>query len=508
MARRTAYDMIDFVLKILAEARSALPERRLDWGNMKLKRYLSEHREFFMDIGRIGLPVALQNLLTSTLSLVDSLMVGGLGSYALGAVGLAGQFSSLLYASYWGLASGGTMFFAQYWGSKDDEGLCRSYGLTMASMMLVGFVFMILAVIFPQAVMGVYTNDPEVQQIGAQYLRIIGLSYPLQVLAMAISCLLRSTENVKVPLYASIGSVLTNTGLNYLLIGGHFGAPALGVSGAAIASLTAAGVNLIILLWFALRDRKGYIRRLRDQFRWTRALIKEYYVKCAPIIANELLYGIGVLLINRVLGRQGADALAAVAIFRSIEGLIFAFFGGLANASSVMIGKQAGAGHLKEAYGDAKRLSLLCPMITLVVCVLVVCLREPILGLFSPTPATAEYVRAMLLIYMVAAPLRTCNYIQVNNFRAGGETLLGAIFEIGGILLISAPIVNLTGLYLHWPFLLVFGSMYLEEVIKVFLETFFTLRGKWLKPVTPEGQAALDEFRGYLKKRHKREACA
>lgn len=114
----------------------------------------------------------------------------------------------------------------------------------------------------------------------------------------------------------------------------------------------------------------------------------------------------------------------------------------------------------------------------------------------------------MLLIYMVAAPLRTCNYIQVNNFRAGGETLLGAIFEIGGILLISAPIVNLTGLYLHWPFLLVFGSMYLEEIIKVFLETFFTLRGKWLKPVTPEGQAALDEFRSYLKKRHKREACA
>lgn len=461
-----------------------------------------------MDVIRIGMPVALQNLLTSTLSLVDSLMVGGLGSYVLGAVGLAGQFSSLLFAAYWGLASGGTMFFAQYWGSKDDKGICRSYGLTMTSMMAVGFLFMILAVVFPGTVMQVYTNDPEVQRIGVQYLRIIGLSYPLQVMSMAISCLLRSTENVKVPLYASIGSVLTNTALNYLLIEGHLGAPALGVTGAAIASLTAAAVNLIILVFFALRDPKGYIRRLRDQFHWTRELVKEYFTKSAPIIANELLYGIGVLLINRVLGRQGADALAAVAIFRSIEGLIFAFFGGLANASSVMIGKQAGAGYLKEAYGDAKRLALLCPLITFAVCLLVVCLRTPILGLFEPTPATAEYVRAMLLIYMVAAPLRTCNYIQVNIFRAGGETLLGAIFEIGGILLISAPVVNITGLYLHWPFLLVFGSMYLEEVIKIFLETTFTLRGKWLKPVTPEGQAALGEFHAYLKNRRKKEVCA
>lgn len=461
-----------------------------------------------MDVGRIGMPVALQNLLTSTLSLVDSLMVGGLGSYVLGAVGLAGQFSSLLFAAYWGLASGGTMFFSQYWGSKDDKGICRSYGLTMSSMMLVGFIFMILAVFFPGMVMGVYTNDLKVQSIGIQYLRIIGFSYPLQVMSMAISCLLRSTENVKVPLYASIGSVLTNTCLNYLLIGGNFGAPALGVTGAAIASLTAAGVNLVILLWFALRDRMGYIRRLRDQFRWTRALIREYYVKCAPIIANELLYGIGVLLINRVLGRQGADALAAVAIFRSIEGLIFAFFGGLANASSVMIGKQAGAGQLKEAYGDAKRLALLCPLITFSVCLMVVCLRGVILSWFSPSPATADYVRVMLLIYMIAAPLRTCNYIQVNTFRAGGETLLGAIFEIGGILLISAPVVNLTGLYLHWPFLLVFGSMYLEEVIKIFLETGCMLKGKWLKPVTPEGQAALPAFRSYLQRKHKKEACA
>lgn len=115
-----------------------------------------------MDVIRIGMPVALQNLLTSTLSLVDSLMVGGLGSYVLGAVGLAGQFSSLLFAAYWGLASGGTMFFAQYWGSRDDKGICRSYGLTMTSMMAVGFLFMMLAVVFPGTVMQVYTNDPEV----------------------------------------------------------------------------------------------------------------------------------------------------------------------------------------------------------------------------------------------------------------------------------------------------------------------------------------------------------
>jgi Na+-driven multidrug efflux pump len=338
-----------------------------------------------------------------------------------------------------------------------------------------------------------------VQAIGVQYLRIIGFSFPLQVMSMAISSLLRSTENVKVPLLASMGSVLTNTLLNYMLIGGHLGAPALGVTGAAIASLAASGVNLGILLWCTLRDRTSYIRRVREQFRWSKELVREYYTKCAPIIANETLYGLGVLLINRVLGRQGADALAAVAIFRSIEGLIFAFFGGFANASSVMVGKLTGAGQLKEALHDAKQFALLCPLITLMVCIVVTLMDDAILGLFSPTPITAGYVHAMLLIYMVGAPLRTCNYIQVNIFRAGGETLLGALFEIGGILLISAPIVNLTGLYLHLPFLVVFASMYIEEIVKVFLETSCTLSGRWVKPVTPEGKLALPEFQESLR---------
>ena len=155
---------------------------------------------FLRHLAIIAIPVALQNLLTTTGSMVDTIMLASIGEKALGAVGLCAQFSSLMLACYWGFIGGGMLFFSQYWGAKDYDGITRSYGITLVFMLSVGLIFACLAIGAPEFVMGVYTDKPEIQKIGISYLRIVGFAYPLQVLAMAMSALLRSIEQVKIPL--------------------------------------------------------------------------------------------------------------------------------------------------------------------------------------------------------------------------------------------------------------------------------------------------------------------
>ena len=144
-------------------------------------------RDFLKRLAVIAIPVALQNLLTTTGSMVDTMMIAPLGETAVGAVGLCAQFSSLMFSGYWGFVGGGMLFFSQYWGAKDDEGIDRSYGITLSCMMLVALLFACLALICPEWVMRVYTDKTAIQAIGVQYLRVVGFAYPLQILSMAMS---------------------------------------------------------------------------------------------------------------------------------------------------------------------------------------------------------------------------------------------------------------------------------------------------------------------------------
>ncbi|MBQ8952608.1 MAG: polysaccharide biosynthesis C-terminal domain-containing protein, partial [Clostridia bacterium] len=230
---------------------------------------------FLKSVAVIAIPVALQNLLTTTGSMVDTMMIASLGETTVGAVGLCAQFSSLMFSGYWGFVGGGMLFFAQYWGAKDDDGIDRSYGMTLVAMMTVALTAAVMAVFFPWTVMRLYTDKASIQQIGVEYLHIVGFAYPLQVFSMAMSALLRSTEKMRIPLYAAIASVLTNICLNWVLIYGHFGLPALGIHGAALATVIAAGVNAAVVLILAKAQRYPYIFHLSRQFRWTAPRVKE-----------------------------------------------------------------------------------------------------------------------------------------------------------------------------------------------------------------------------------------
>ncbi|GHU71090.1 MATE family efflux transporter [Clostridia bacterium] len=459
-------------------------------------------RDFFRGALAIGLPVALQNLLSTTSSMIDAVMIGSQGELSVAAVGLCASFSSLLFSAYFGFCSGGQVFMSQYWGVRNEKGICRVFGLMTSCMMFCGLLFGALAVAAPEFIMGIYTDKVSIQAIGIRYLRIVGISYPLQVMTMAISAMLRSTENVKVPLYASVASLATNAFLNWVLIFGHFGFPRLGVDGAAIATVCAGFVNLIVLYVYCVRQKGSFLLRIRDHFKWDLLFIKEFFQKSIFIVFNELLYGSGMLIINIIIGRQVETGIAALAIFRVIEGLIFAFFGGFASASSVMVGKNVGSGNHRQAYINAKRFALYCPAVSFLLCVALLPARTTMLSFFGLGGEALFFASNMLLIYLVAGTIRQCTYICNMIFRAGGESVYGTAVEIIGLFGLVIPAMLLGSFVLHLPFLVIFTLMFADEIFRLIIMLRYMNTGRWIKPVTQEGQETLTAFRESIRREH------
>lgn len=451
-------------------------------------------KQFLKQIAVIAVPVALQNLLTTTGSMVDTMMIASLGQTEVGAVGLCAQFSSLMFAGYWGFVGGGMLFFAQYWGAKDGDGINRSYGLTLTCMMSVGLLFGLLAVCFPGTVMRMYTDKTAIQEIGVEYLRIAGFSYPLMVFSMAIAALLRCTGRVRLPLYGSVVGVASNIFLNWVLIFGNLGATAMGVRGAALATVLAQGISIAVVLISAHCCRHPYLLAVRRHFRWTRAFIKTYLRKCFPIICNEVLIGLGNMVINIVLGRQPEEAIAALAVFRTLEGLVIGFFAGFSNAASVLVGTEVGAGRLWIAYGRAWRLVYLCQGFIALLGAALITLHTPILSVMGMSGESFRLAFGMLCIYTAFGIIRMGNWTQNDTFRSAGDATYGTVLEIVFMWLLVLPCVCLSGLVFHWPTLAVFAFCYVDEPIRYGMMQRHLFSGKWIRPVTPEGMEALKTF--------------
>ena len=462
--------------------------------NRKLRSSF-DWKTFIRNVAVIAIPIALQNLLTSTASMVDTIMIAPLGETSVAAVGLCGQFASLMFSCYWGFVGGGMLFFAQYYGAQDDDGIDRAYGMTCICMMTDALVFATLALFFPQTVMRLYTDKQGIQVIGVRYLKVVGVAYIFQVWSTLMSSLLRSTERVKIPLYASIASVSTNIVLNYLFIYGKLGLPAMKEAGAALATTCAAFVNSAVILILSRKAGYPYLFHFRKHFCMTKAFVKEYFAKCFPILCNELLIGVGNMVINIVLGRQSESAIAAVAVLRTFEGLVIGFFAGFSNAASVLVGANVGAGKLEVAYERAKRLVPLCGGTILCTVAAILALHTPLLHLMSLSGESFEICTGLLIIYCVVAVIRMCNWVQNDTYRSAGDAIYGTVLEIVFMYCVVLPAVCFTGLKLKAHIFIVFACCYCDEPIRFVLMQIHMYSGKWIRPVTEQGKKAVEEFR-------------
>lgn len=462
-------------------------------------------KDFLKKLLPIAIPVALQNLLTTTASMIDTMMVAPLGELSVGALGLCAQYSSLMFSCYWGFVGGGILFFAQYWGSKEDDGIERSYGMVMTCMMTVSVFFSAMALLNPGTIMKIYTDKTAIQEIGVDYLRIVGIAYLLQVYSVGSSTLLRATDQVKIPFYASIASVSTNIFLNWVFIYGHFGLPAMGIKGAALATTVAAFVNALVIVITARVKGYPYLFTVKGHFLWKKEYIALFLKKCFPIICNELAMGIGNMIFNITLGRQDEPVIAALAVFRTLEGLIIGFFAGFANASAILVGTPVGAGELRTAYERAKRLVYMCSGFIAIVVSLLFTFRNPILTTMSLSGESLRDGTIILGIFGIISIIRMGNWMMNDTYRSAGDAITGTVLEITFMYVMLVPAVLLAGFRFHAPFWVVFLCCYIDEPIRYVIMQIHLYTGKWIRPVTDLGKNALPAFMEELK--NSKKAC-
>lgn len=467
---------------------------------MKLSKYLGD-APFWRVTLALALPIALQNLLTSSFVLVDTLMVGQLGDIALSAVGMAGQVGWFWQMILFGMCSGMAVLVSQYWGVGKTDRIRRVYGIALTSALLLSLLFALPAVIIPEKVMLLFNRDPAVVAIGADYLRIAALSYPAIAINLVGSTLLRSVERVRLPMYVSIVTTAANAFFNYALIFGVFGFPRLEVEGAAIATCISSWLGPILLYIFSAAQKTLLIGAPREFFAFTRESIAEFFRKASPVMFNEGMWGLGTVIINMIFSNKGHEEYAAVTILRTFENIAFVFFVGLCNACCVMIGKSIGAGKVERAVDDSRRFSLLVPLMGTAIGSLIIIFREPLVSIFNTqgniTEKTFKIACSIMMVYALELTVRNIPYIQiVGIFRSGGDTTTGTKYDLIGLWLLSIPATALVAYFTDLPFVALFAIMYIaEDYVKSILCIRHFRSGKWIKPVTAEGVAGFERYR-------------
>lgn len=464
-----------------------------------LKKYLGD-RTFWRTALALGLPIALQNLLTSSFILVDTLMVGQLGDIPLSAVGMAGQFGWFLNMIVFGISSGAAVFIAQYWGAGDTKGIRRSYGIALLSVIAVCSVFCAAARLFPEFVIRIFNREPAVVAAGAEYLKVACWSYIATGISLVLSVVLRSTEQVKIPMYVSLFTTVLNAFLDYGLIFGAFGLPEMGIKGAALATVLSAWSGPVVTYIISAFRKNFLISSPKEMFSFDNGFALHFFRKAMPVITNETFWGLGTLIFSVIFANLGYQNYAAVTIFRTFENFAFVFFIGLCSACSIMVGKDIGAGNIEEAVENAKRFNVAMVLASIVVGAAIVLARHPLAGIFNLsgtiTEETLTTTGILMLIYGIELPVRNMPYIQiVGTFRPGGDTAVGVRLDLISLWFLSVPATAAAAFVLKLPFPAVFAIMYIaEDYVKTFLclRHFFTYR--WLRPVTEQGLAGLDRF--------------
>ena len=292
-----------------------------------------KRQSFFQSVIRIAIPVALQSMLQSSFSMIDQVMVGQLGSTSIAAIGIAGKFAFLYSVVVGAVTAIAGIMISQYIGQKDQKAADRSLCVNLLVAGGLGIVFTLLSLLLPGQIMQLYSDDIDAVQHAASYLRIIAGTYLPIGVASTLSVMLRCNDRAKAPLYAAILSALTNTGLNYILIFGKLGAPALGIQGAAIASVVSQWVNvLIVVLFFQnfLSKRQG---RFIPSVKMGGTERRQYLVMLLPVVVNEFLWGLGQNVFTVIYSHIGTQEVAAVALISPVESLLIGALSGFAQAA-------------------------------------------------------------------------------------------------------------------------------------------------------------------------------
>jgi len=454
-----------------------------------LSRFFGD-REFMRNMLKLSGPIALQNLLITSFSLLDTVMVSTIGEASLAAVGFAMAWGAFLNFLIFGITSGASVIIVQYWGTNDIDRIRHTYGISLIFAAIVSFLFGLFSFSFPEIILRMFTPDPLVISAGAPYIRIVSPAYLITAIGMIVSTVLRSTERVKLPLVASIVGVSINVLLNYILIFGNFGAPRLGIQGAAISSLVSTIMNLGVLMGVSLIQKNIAVPPLRILFTFDTVLMKRFVTVCLPVFINEIFWGAGKTIFAIIYGHMGTDSYAALTAYRTVESVMFTLFVGICNATTIMVGKKVGAGKPDEAFREARYSAAWVPVWSVFFSLILILLRYPFMRFFSLGDIAMAIGVSLMLIAAAEQPFRYFNYIFiVGIFRAGGDTKTSLKIDMIGQWCVGIVLAAFGGLVLKLPFLIVYAvAACSESVLKVVLSLHRFVSRKWIMAITEEGK--------------------
>ena len=451
----------------------------------RLKDHFIFEKQFLLNMLAIAVPIALQNMISFGVAMMDSVMLGGLGDKAISAANLGGQPFSLLMSIGFGLSSGGSVLIAQYWGRGDVARIRTVMRLSMQIVFTASSLMTLVCLLFPQQVMGLYSNEAEIVAAAAQYLQLVALSYLPYSISNNYMMSLRAVEKVTVSAAIYGTSFFVNVFFNYVFIFGAFGAPALGVRGAAVGTILArcSELLLVTIYMYAREDTIGF--RFSDCFRLKNEMIQDYTRHSLPVLGNELLWGLGISVTAAIIGRIGSVFVTANSIAAVLNQLALVSVIGVGNAAAVITGKLIGEGRMQRAKRAANTILLGSVFVGMFNCAMIFILRPIFLSFYRITPEAYEAAYTVMgvlaLLHLSLAIDITC---IIGILRGGGDTKTAFAFDCGALWLVSVPMGVLSGLVWGWPVPLVYVMLKLDSPIKTILSLIRLKSGAWIRNVT------------------------
>ncbi|SHJ40454.1 putative efflux protein, MATE family [Hathewaya proteolytica DSM 3090] len=399
-------------------------------------------KEFYGRVSSIAVPLALQSVLSSCMGIVDSLMVSWIGMVS--AVGTAAQVESISNGVAFGIVSGVGIFCAQFFGAKDSKNLKRSFGLSLILTTFIGLLFLLVAGFFGPQILRFYLNDDKVISYGNTYLQIVKYSYLPSLLCFSFNYVYRAVHKAKMSLIISFVSMITNCIFNYLLIFGKLGLPKMGVGGAALATVMAQSLGLIIHVIYAYKTKQPFIGTFKEMFGFDIKFVRAVMRKVFPLIFNELLFGFGSTLFIKAFGSLGTKAMDAYYVGTKISEVFFFVIMGLSNANTVITGHTLGSGDINKAKKEGDYFIGIAGFLALIMSVVIVIFAKPMVMLFNlQEPIAFASAVTIVRIFSLKISLRLFIVLVFGALRAGGDSKVLTLLDSGLMWAIGIPLAFL-----------------------------------------------------------------
>jgi len=445
---------------------------------------LKGNRVFYKQVLIVAIPLMLQQLVTSSVNLLDNLMVGQLGDAALSGVAAVNRFYMIAMFGTMGILAAAAIFIAQYYGAKKEDHMRESFRYSILSAYFVMIPFCVLGLVFPGQILSFFSKNPDVIREGSNYMRFAALTFIPMAMSLAIANALRSIGQTKIPLYTSIVAVLTNAFFNYCMIFGNFGFPKWGVAGAAIATLIARMLEMIILLLVLKFRDYPFNTKISELFQIPKHLIKSITVKAAPLMINEILWSAGMATLFKFYATRGDQVIAGFSIAGTTADLFFVLFGGMAAATTVLISQPLGANKLDEArqngyslLGFAVVLSVFFAILMFGSALIVPYFYNVSIEARHTASTFLKIMSVMFWIYMANAE---CYFI----LRAGGDTRSTLFMDSVYMWLVNIPVVAGFAYLTGFNVFVLYLAGQATDFLKLVLAFTLVRKEKWVNNLT------------------------